>query len=252
MKIYLPRQKFAITSNYKLIKLPSSKYISNRKILSNQQGTAQEDYDSSTMSRAQVEEILQEMLYADSRSSMQVNAIMRQLKQLMLDKSEEEDYQVLEEDSTELAEKRAIRALMRGNGKPDIGGKRSIGILAKNGQLPSKDPESDSSSWLDTEKRNLASILRSGVKSGKRSVSSMARQYQLPNVYGKRNFAALMRSGMIPSASYPKRNLAALVRATSYQGKRNVGALARDWVLPKTTQKYDGMDKGTLYILNLI
>ena len=84
---------------------------------------AQEDYDSSLMTRAQADDILQEMLYADSRSSMQVNSILRQLKQLMLDKSGEEDYQGLEEDSSELAsaEKRAIRALMRGNGKPDLG-----------------------------------------------------------------------------------------------------------------------------------
>lgn len=216
---------------------------------------AQEDYDSSLMTRAQADDILQEMLYADSRSSMQVNSILRQLKQLMLDKSGEEDYQGLEEDSSELAsaEKRAIRALMRGNGKPDLGGKRSIGILAKNGQLPSKEPESEisaSPSWMDTEKRNVASILRSGIKSGKRSVSSVVRQYQLPNMYGKRNYAALMRSGMIPSAYHSKRNLAALARANSYQGKRNVGALARDWVLPKTTQKYDVMDKGTTNLLN--
>lgn len=109
--------------------------------------------------------------------------------------------------------------------------KRSIATLAKNGQLPSREPEADIDSISEDEnghKRNIASMARSGMMGGKRNIASLARQWQYTN--GKRNIGSLMRNNMFPGTS-GKRNLASLAR--SGFGKRNIGTLARDWTLPK-------------------
>lgn len=109
--------------------------------------------------------------------------------------------------------------------------KRSIATLAKNGQLPSKEPETEMESISDDDnghKRNIASMARSGLIGGKRNVQSLARQWQYVN--GKRNIGSIMRSNMFPGSGN-KRNIAS-IRGSRF-GKRNVGTLARDWALPK-------------------
>lgn len=116
--------------------------------------------------------------------------------------------------------------------------KRSIATLAKNGQLPSREPEPDDHQSTDeymNEKRNIGSLARTGLLGGKRNIASLARSYELPS-YGKRNLASVVRGS-------GKRNMAALARDNMmpqyyYDGiKRNVGALARDWSLPTTSYK---------------
>lgn len=97
--------------------------------------------------------------------------------------------------------------------------KRSIATLAKNGQLPSKEPETEMESLNSDEnghKRNIASMARGGLIGGKRNIQSLARS-QYGN--GKRNIGSVFRGNMFP--------------VSSAYGKRNVNALARDWALPK-------------------
>jgi hypothetical protein len=103
--------------------------------------------------------------------------------------------------------------------------KRSIATLAKNGQLPSREPDTDIND--NEQKRNIASMARSGMIGGKRNIQSLARQMQYAS--GKRNIGSLMRNNMFPDSG--KRNIASLAR--SGFGKRNVGTLARDYALPK-------------------
>jgi hypothetical protein len=109
--------------------------------------------------------------------------------------------------------------------------KRSIATLAKNGQLPSREPEIELESLGDDDnghKRNIASMARSGLIGGKRNIQSLARQYQYASS-GKRNIGSLMRNNMFPGSG--KRTIASLAR--NGFGKRNVGTLARDYMLPK-------------------
>lgn len=111
--------------------------------------------------------------------------------------------------------------------------KRSIATLAKNGQLPSREPDTEEMEAIGEDdnghKRNIASMARSGMIGGKRNIQALARQWQYGNG-GKRNIGALMRNNnMLPGSG--KRNIASLAR--SGFGKRNVGTLARDWALPK-------------------
>lgn len=156
-------------------------------------------------------------------------------------------------------EKRSLSSIARNglltNGKRNIGSlarsgflrtsqeeiKRSIAALAKNSQLPtSREPETEENDQTSQfyEKRNIGSVARSGMINGKRNIASLARSYDLPN--GKRNLASVVRSGR-PGNGY-KRNIASLARGNFYPYfgesiKRNVGALARDWSLPKTPTK---------------
>lgn len=139
--------------------------------------------------------------------------------------------------------KRNIAALARMNmlRQPTDDIKRSIATLAKNGQLPSKEPETDetpASQWT-MEKRNIGALARSGLLGGKRNIASLARNYDF-SPYGKRNLASLVRMGMNPSYT-PKRNIASLARSNLIpyfaETKKNVGALARDWSLPKSSSK---------------
>ena len=109
--------------------------------------------------------------------------------------------------------------------------KRSIATLAKNGQLPSREPDTEMESNDDNgHKRNLASMARSGMIGGKRNIQSLAKQW--PYASGKRNIGSIMRGNMFPSSG-SKRTIASMAR--NGFGKRNVGALARDWALPKFT-----------------
>jgi len=103
--------------------------------------------------------------------------------------------------------------------------KRSIATLAKNGQLPSKEPDTEMDDDDNGHKRNIASMARGGLIGGKRNIQSIARQY----ASGKRNYGSMMRNNMLPGAG--KRNVGSLAR--NGFGKRNVGTLARDFALPK-------------------
>lgn len=176
------------------------------------------------------------------------------------------EYQPLDDSVApiDLVGKRTLSSLARNghlsNGKRNIGAmarmgmlrmpisddnsnKRSIATLAKNGQLPSREPDTDDSAtgqqWMN-EKRNIGALARSGMmqSAGKRYIGSLARSYELPS-YGKRNLASIVRSSMRPgAASSYKRNMASLARGNILplygEPKRNVGALARDWSLPTT------------------
>lgn len=118
--------------------------------------------------------------------------------------------------------------------------KRSIATLAKNGQLPSKEPDTEMGSLGEDDnghKRNLASMARSGLIGGKRNIQAL-KQWNYAG--GKRNIGSI-RGNLLQGG---KRNMAALAR--NGFGKRNVGALARDWALPKFNagSKYmDGWSK---------
>lgn len=104
--------------------------------------------------------------------------------------------------------------------------KRSIGTLAKNGQLPSREPAPDDqmeNQWNDF-KRNIGSIARTGILAGKRNIGALARDYVLPPHGGKRNLPSILRSGGGSSTSSsthgpqnpPKRNVASLARDNLY------------------------------------
>lgn len=107
--------------------------------------------------------------------------------------------------------------------------KRSIATLAKNGQLPSKEPDTEMGSPGEGDdnghKRNLASMARSGLIGGKRNIQSLARKWNYAS--GKRNIGSIKQQ----FHGSGKRNMASLAR--NGVGKRNVGALARDYALPK-------------------
>lgn len=128
--------------------------------------------------------------------------------------------------------------------------KRSIATLAKNGQLPSREPDTEMETVVDDDdnghKRNIASMARSGLIGGKRNIQSLARQY----ASGKRNIGSIMRGSTMYQGS-GKRNLASMAR--NGYGKRNVGTLARDWALPKFSgSKYmDGKNFTSIYPNNL-
>lgn len=113
--------------------------------------------------------------------------------------------------------------------------KRSIATLAKNGQFPSREPETEMESLSDSDdghKRNLASMARSGFFSGKRNIHPLPKQ--LEHASGKRSVGAVMRSHMFPVSG--KGNIASIARNGYFT--RNVGTLARDWELPKFNGKY--------------
>lgn len=202
-----------------------------------------------------MEQILSELVYPEDGYELQAAALRNELRS-RLQKQAQDNYQELSDDDLlDVYEKRSLSALARDgalrSGKRNLATlarsgllkaeypKRSIATLAKNGQLPSKEPEtedghSSEDAWLD-QKRNLASLMRSGyATNGKRNVQSLARKYDLPST-GKRSITSLMRNGLYPQYdTNPKRNLQSLARANLVfpaYGKRNVGKLARDWLL---------------------
>lgn len=108
--------------------------------------------------------------------------------------------------------------------------KRSIATLAKNGQLPSREPEAEDLSdtqWSDY-KRNIGSIARSGsVIHHKRSNGSSGNEIGTPVYlypFGKRSLQSILRSGGSNGQQQQ--------RTTSSIPKRNVAALARDNLFP--------------------
>lgn len=108
--------------------------------------------------------------------------------------------------------------------------KRSLATLAKNGQLPSREPETEdlSESQWSEYKRNIGSLARSGHinAGGKRNIAALARDYVLRG-NGKRNLPSILRSGGGSNGSQqqtPKRNVAALARDNLYPNFQNRNA----------------------------
>lgn len=176
---------------------------------------------------------------------MHAAALRNQLRNLMEKQAYENNYQDLDNPILDAYAKRSIATLAREGhlkgGKRNVGAlarggilrgipyetiKRSLATLAKNGHLPSPVPsskdEEDEEDSQSSEKRSIASLARSGnyMYDGKRSITSMVRNRLNSNQYD----------------ISPKRNLAALARQNMqglHYGKRNVGNLARDFMLPQ-------------------
>ncbi|XP_049297226.1 neuropeptide-like 1 isoform X2 [Anopheles funestus] len=221
-----------------------------------------QNYDSRRLKPCELESLLRDLTYPEEGYEMHAVALRNQLRHI-LERDPSENYQNLD-DSSEAShgpyeDKRSYRALLRDGavfGKRNVGAlaragllrnqpeylKRSLATLAKNGQLPSRDTESEDTTpdgeWNE-DKRNVASALKSGyMLNGKRTIASLARKYELP---GKRNIQSLLRTGMLPSIA-PKRNIQSLARENALAGygsvdKRNIQTLVRDWSLPKQHNK---------------
>ncbi|XP_040164232.1 neuropeptide-like 1 isoform X2 [Anopheles arabiensis] len=223
-----------------------------------------QNYEGRRLKPCELESLLRDLTYPEEGYEMHAVALRNQLRHILEhDPSDRENYQNLE-DSSEATrgpyeDKRSYRALLRDGavfGKRNVGAlaragllrnqpeylKRSLATLAKNGQLPSRDTESEDTTpdgeWNE-DKRNVASALQSGyMLNGKRNIASLARKYELP---GKRNIQSLLRTGMLPSIA-PKRNIQSLARENVLTGygsiyKRNIQTLVRDWSLPKQHNK---------------
>lgn len=139
------------------------------------------------------------------------------------------DMDYIEEDKRSVAALAAQGLLHHNNA---AAAKRSLATLAKNGQLPTPDPEIiPDDEQRSEDKRYIGSLARSGqmLGYGKRNVGTLARDYQLPQ-NGKRNLATMARLGLL-SRNEPKRNMAAVARYNSQRmynnaaEKRNIGAL---------------------------
>lgn len=155
------------------------------------------------------------------------------LRDRQLEEGEEQslnnDLDYLEEDKRSVAALAAQGLLHHNN---NAAAKRSLATLAKNGQLPTPDPEIIPDGDQRTEdKRYVGALARSGglMGYGKRNIGTLARDFQLPQ-NGKRNLATMARLGMLGNRNEPKRNLASVARYNSrmYNNmaeKRNIGAL---------------------------
>ncbi|XP_058065649.1 neuropeptide-like precursor 1 [Anopheles bellator] len=210
-------------------------------------------YEGRRLKPCELESLLRDLTYPEEGYEMHAAALRNQLRHI-LEHEPGESYQNLDE-STEAVDKRSYRALLRDGavfGKRNVGAlaragllrnqpdqlKRSLATLAKNGQLPSRDAESEETTpdgeWTE-DKRSVGSAFKSGyLLSGKRNIASLARKYELP---GKRNIQSLLRTGMLPSIA-PKRNMQSLARGNAlpdygHAEKRNIQTLVRDWSLPK-------------------
>lgn len=201
-----------------------------------------------SLTACELEQVLSEIVNPDEGYELHAAALRNQLRNL-IDRQMLEDYQNVDGDTDALYDnydKRSIATLAReghlkGSGKRNVGAlarsgilrgsqidtiKRSLATLAKNGHLPSsvpssKDPEEETDETQSSEKRSLSSLARN-------------RNFMLN---GKRSIVEMVRNRIHPQRvdNSPKRNLAALARGNllvAPNGKRNVGNLARDWILP--------------------
>ncbi|XP_035786389.1 neuropeptide-like 1 isoform X3 [Anopheles albimanus] len=227
-------------------------------------------YEGRRLKPCELESLLRDLTYPEEGYEMHAAALRNQLRHI-LEHEPEDAYQNLDESAEvpggPYEDKRSYRALLRDGavfGKRNVGAlaragllrnqpdylKRSLATLAKNGQLPSRDTESEDTTpegeWSE-DKRNVASAFKSGyMLSGKRNIASLARKYELP---GKRNIQSLLRTGMLPSIA-PKRNMQSLARGNALPGygnaeKRNIQTLVRDWNLPKQANKLTEVTSST-------
>lgn len=200
-----------------------------------------------SLTACELEQVLSEIVNPEQGYELQAAALRNQLRNL-IDRQIIEDYQNVDGDTDALYDnydKRSIATLAREGhlktGKRNVGAlarsgilrgsqidtiKRSLATLAKNGHLPasvpsSKDPEEETDETQSSEKRSVSSLARN-------------RNFMLN---GKRSIVEMVRNRIHPQRidNSPKRNLAALARGNFLvptTGKRNVGNLARDWILP--------------------
>lgn len=180
---------------------------------------------------------------------MQATALRNQLKNLLENNSNgfpesiDTNQQYYDDIDLDTLDKRSLSALARNgllhtsgsnSGKRNVASmarlglmrptqddiKRSIATLAKNGQLPSREPETEDlgeTQWNDY-KRNIGSLARSGhIAAGKRNIAALARDFELP-ANGKRNLPSILRLGGNSNGQQqqPKRNVAALARGNFY------------------------------------
>lgn len=215
-----------------------------------------------------------ELVYPEEGYKLQAAALRSQLRNKLQKLDNYQELSENDDDFTETYDKRSVSSLARSGllqRKRNVGSlarsgllrgvpldviKRSLATLAKNGQLPSKEPDTEDmlpsdNGWLE-EKRSLAALAQAGdfPFNGKRSVQSLARKFELPN--GKRNMVSFIRNRINNEDITPKKVLPDVLKNQpqySGFGKRNVGKLARDWMLPnlpkshtekRDTQKVEG------------
>ncbi|XP_055907437.1 neuropeptide-like 1 [Eupeodes corollae] len=195
--------------------------------------------DDGTISPCELESIINQLTNPSPEYQLHVSALRSQLKNLI--KSSQtpttnqlnlDDYDFTEDDKRSIA---SLASVGQGYMNRPYMPKRGLATLAKNGQLPTPEPdESDHQNNRWQNKRYLGSLVRGGgVRyNGKRNIGALARDYQLPS-NGKRNLATMARLGLLSPGNMaynPKRNLASLARYNSgFRGgaaeKRNLGAL---------------------------
>ncbi|XP_073845450.1 neuropeptide-like precursor 1 isoform X2 [Musca autumnalis] len=211
--------------------------------------------DVANVSPCELESIINQLVNPSPQYEMHVSSLRNQLRNILrerqLDEGEEQslnnDLDYLEEDKRSVAAL-AAQGLLNLNGPP----KRSLATLAKNGQLPTPDPEIvPDEEQRSEDKRYIGSLARSGqmLGYGKRNIGTLARDFQLPN--GKRNLATMARLGLL-GRSEPKRNMAAVARYNSQRmynnaaEKRNIGALKASPV--HGVQQKRGEDESPVYL----
>ncbi|XP_011291879.2 neuropeptide-like 1 isoform X1 [Musca domestica] len=214
--------------------------------------------DVANVSPCELESIINQLVNPSPQYQMQVSSLRNQLRNILrerqLDEGEEQslnnELDYLEEDKRSVAAL-AAQGLLNLNGSP----KRSLATLAKNGQLPTPDPEIvPDEEQRSEDKRYIGSLARSGqmLGYGKRNIGTLARDFQLPN--GKRNLATMARLGLL-GRNEPKRNMAAVARYNSQRmynnannaaEKRNIGALKASPV--HGVQQKRGEDEAPVYL----
>ncbi|TMW54133.1 hypothetical protein DOY81_000809 [Sarcophaga bullata] len=210
--------------------------------------------DVANVSPCELESIVNQLVYPSPQYQMHAASLRQQLRNILRDRQLEEgeeqslnnDLDYLEEDKRSVAALAAQGLLHHNN---NAAAKRSLATLAKNGQLPTPDPEIvPDGDQRSEDKRYVGALARSGslMGYGKRNIGTLARDFQLPQ-NGKRNLATMARLGMLGNRNEPKRNLASVARYNSrmYNNmaeKRNIGALKGSSVHGGIQQKRDEDD----------
>ncbi|XP_013100258.1 neuropeptide-like 1 isoform X2 [Stomoxys calcitrans] len=188
--------------------------------------------DVANVSPCELESIINQLVNPSPQYEMHVSSLRNQLRNILRERQlEEGEEQNLNNDMDYLEEDKRSAVGLVSQGLLNLNNpKRSLATLAKNGQLPTPDPEIvPEDDQRSEDKRNIGSLARSGqLGYGKRNIGTLARDYQLPN--GKRNLATMARLGLL-GRNEPKRNVAAVARYNSQRmynnaaEKRNIGAL---------------------------
>ncbi|XP_075166612.1 neuropeptide-like precursor 1 isoform X2 [Haematobia irritans] len=192
--------------------------------------------DVANVSPCELESIINQLVNPSPQYDMHVSSLRNQLRNILRERQlEEGEEQSLNNDMDYLEEDKRSAAGLVAQGLLNLNNaaaaKRSLATLAKNGQLPTPDPEIvPDEDQRSEDKRNIGSLARSGqLGYGKRNIGTLARDYQLPQ-NGKRNLATMARLGLL-GRNEPKRNMAAVARYNSQRmynnaaEKRNIGAL---------------------------
>ncbi|XP_037893344.1 neuropeptide-like 1 isoform X4 [Glossina fuscipes] len=199
--------------------------------------------DVANVSPCELETIINQLINPSPRYRMHVAALRNQLRNILQERQfeqgeeqnllDENDDYGREEDKRSVAALAAQGLLNHNHKAAAAAAKRSLATLAKNGQLPTTDPNiiPDDEEERTEDKRYVGALARSGGLAGygKRNIGTLARDYQLPQ-NGKRNLATMARLGMLGNRYPTKRNLAALARYNSQRyydmaEKRSLAAL---------------------------